>query len=164
MTRHAIEIPFHCDPMDCSPPSSYICGIPQMRLLEWWPFPFLGDFSQLKDWAQVSCITGWFFTSSATMEALSNNQWWLLILVQWTRNKAEINRYAVELPFHVKCAPKGGMKLLWWCFTLTEIISNMKCLIIIKFYMINWYYGISTISRGKQRWWYQSEVWEIPIL
>ena len=31
-----------CDPKDCSPPSSSVCGIPQARIL-WKPFPSSGD-------------------------------------------------------------------------------------------------------------------------
>ena len=39
------------------------------RILEWVAFPFLRRSSQPRDWTQVSCITGKFFTSWATREA-----------------------------------------------------------------------------------------------
>ena len=29
-----------CDPMDCSPPGSFVCGILQARILEWVAIPF----------------------------------------------------------------------------------------------------------------------------
>ena len=34
-----------CDPMDCSPPGSSVCGILQARTLEWVPFPSPGESS-----------------------------------------------------------------------------------------------------------------------
>ena len=39
------------------------------RILEWVAFPFSGESSQPRDWTQVSCIVGGFFTSWATKEA-----------------------------------------------------------------------------------------------
>ena len=53
-----------CDPMDCIVP-----GILQARKLEWVAFSFSRGSSQPRDWTQVSCIAGGFFTSSATREA-----------------------------------------------------------------------------------------------
>ena len=44
-------------------------GILQARILEWVAFPFSRGSSQPRDWAQVSCIAGRFFTSWATREA-----------------------------------------------------------------------------------------------
>ena len=39
------------------------------RILEWVAFPFFRGSSQSRDWTQVSCIAGRFFTSWATREA-----------------------------------------------------------------------------------------------
>ena len=44
-------------------------GILQTRILEWVAFPFSRGSSQPRDWTQVSCIAGRFFTSWATREA-----------------------------------------------------------------------------------------------
>ena len=52
-----------CDPMDYT-----VHGILQARILEWVAIPFSRS-SQPRDWTQVSCITGGFFTSWATGEA-----------------------------------------------------------------------------------------------
>ena len=41
----------------------------QARILEWVAFPFSRGSSQPRDWTQVSCIAGRFFTSWATTEA-----------------------------------------------------------------------------------------------
>ena len=46
-----------CDPMDCSPPDSSVCGVLQARILEW------GAISWLRDWTRISWIAGGFFTT-----------------------------------------------------------------------------------------------------
>ena len=46
-------------------------GILQARILEWVAVPFSSRSSQPRDWTQVSCIAGRFFTSWATREAHS---------------------------------------------------------------------------------------------
>ena len=46
-----------------------VLGILQARILEWVAFPSSRGYSQSKDWTQVSCIGGGFFTSWATREA-----------------------------------------------------------------------------------------------
>ena len=51
-----------CDPMDCSPPGSYVYGILQARTLEWVVLPFYRGSFRLSDGTQVSCIAGRFFT------------------------------------------------------------------------------------------------------
>ena len=43
----------------------------QAKILKWVAFPFSQGSSQLRDWTQVFCIAGGFFTSWATREALS---------------------------------------------------------------------------------------------
>ena len=53
-----------CDPMDCSPPGSFIYGIFQARILEWIAIPFSRGSSQPRDWTQFSCIADRFFTMS----------------------------------------------------------------------------------------------------
>ena len=57
--------PTLCDPMDYT-----VHGILQARILQWVAFPFSGGSPQSRDWTQVSCIAGGFFTSWATREAL----------------------------------------------------------------------------------------------
>jgi len=52
------------DPMDYT-----VRGILQASIPEWVAVPFSRGSSQPKDWTQVSCIVGRFFTSWATREA-----------------------------------------------------------------------------------------------
>ena len=47
----------------CDPMGYIVHGIIQTRILEWVAFPFSRGSSQPEDWAQVSRITGRFFTS-----------------------------------------------------------------------------------------------------
>ena len=49
--------PTLCNPMDYT-----VHGIPQARILEWVAFSFSRESSQSRDWTQVSCIAGGFFT------------------------------------------------------------------------------------------------------
>ena len=56
-----------CDPMDHTVP-----GILQVRILEWVSIPFSRGSSWSRDWTQVSCIAGEFFTGLATRKALNN--------------------------------------------------------------------------------------------
>ena len=44
-------------------------GILQARILEWVAMPSSRGSSQLRDWTQVSCVAGEFFTIWATREA-----------------------------------------------------------------------------------------------
>ena len=53
--------PIHCSPMDYT-----VHGILQARILEWLAFFFSRGFSQPRDWTQVSCIAGRFFTNWTT--------------------------------------------------------------------------------------------------
>ena len=57
------------DPVDCSPPGCSVHGILQARMLEWVAMPSSRGSSQSKDWMQVSCTSGGFFTIWTTREA-----------------------------------------------------------------------------------------------
>ena len=53
-------------PMDCSPPGASVHGILQARTLEWIAIAFSRGSSQPRDWTQVCCPAGRFFTIWAT--------------------------------------------------------------------------------------------------
>ena len=59
----AQSCPALCNPMDYT-----VHGILQAGILEWVAFPFSKGSSQTRDWTQVSCIAGRFFTSWAIRE------------------------------------------------------------------------------------------------
>ena len=61
--------PTLCNPRDCSLPGFSVCGIFQARVLEWVAISFSRGSSWPRDWTQVSCIVGSFFTIWATREA-----------------------------------------------------------------------------------------------
>ena len=52
----AKSCPTLCDPMDCSPPGSYVHGILQARILEWVAIPFPRGSFQPRNRTCVSCI------------------------------------------------------------------------------------------------------------
>ena len=59
-----------CVQLFATPWSDYtVHAILQVRILEWVALPFSRGSSQPRDWTQVSCIAGGFFTSWATREA-----------------------------------------------------------------------------------------------
>ena len=58
-----------CNPMDCSPPVSFVCEIFQARILEWVAILFSRGLSWPRDQTQVSYIAGRFFTVWTTREA-----------------------------------------------------------------------------------------------
>ena len=51
----AQSCPTLCDPRDCSPPGSSVCGILQARILEWVSRPFSRGSSWPRDQTQVFC-------------------------------------------------------------------------------------------------------------
>ena len=59
-----------CDPMDCSPPGSFVHGILQMRIQEWVVISYSRRSSWPRDQTQVSWIAGRFFPVWATRERL----------------------------------------------------------------------------------------------
>ena len=67
-----------CDPMDCSPPGSSVLGISQARILECFTTSFSRGSSWPRDWTQVSCKAGRFFTDWANREASLKITW-----LQW---------------------------------------------------------------------------------
>ena len=58
-------------PIDCSMPGSSVHGILQAGILEYVAISFSRESSQPRNWTQVSCIAGWFFTDWAMREAHS---------------------------------------------------------------------------------------------
>ena len=51
-----------CNPMDCSPPCFSVHGISQARILEWVPFPSLGDLPNPGIECVFPALAGGFFT------------------------------------------------------------------------------------------------------
>ena len=61
---------WHCDPMDCSPPSSSVHGIIQARILGWIAIFFSRVSSWPRGQTRVSCIGRQILYHCATWEAL----------------------------------------------------------------------------------------------
>ena len=64
-----LQYPWLGNPMDRGAWRATVHGILQARKLEWVAFPFSRGSSQHRDWTQVSCIAGKFFTNWAIREA-----------------------------------------------------------------------------------------------
>ena len=78
--------PILCDPIDCSTPGSPAPGISQARKLEWITIPFSRRSSQSRDWTQVSCTVGRFFTNWATREVMAQSIQYMFSSVQISRS------------------------------------------------------------------------------
>ena len=52
-----------CDPVDYSPPGSFVHGILQARTLEWLPFPSPGDLPDPGTEPASPALAGGFFTT-----------------------------------------------------------------------------------------------------
>ena len=96
--------PTLCNPMDRSPPGSFVHGILQAGILECIDIPFSRGSFQSRDWTWVSCIAGEFFTVWATRE-------WF--------NSLEHRRKALLLVMYSAAA-----KLLQSCPTLCDPIDD----------------------------------------
>ena len=62
-----------CNPIDCCPPGSSVHGIFQARILEWVAISFSRGSSRPRDWTQVSCLAGGFFTTKPTGTSYSKD-------------------------------------------------------------------------------------------
>ena len=76
-------------PCGLSPPGSSVRGILQARILEWVVMSSSRGSSQPRDWTQVSCVAGVFFTIWATREGLKVAFVYLNILIFPTTFKFE---------------------------------------------------------------------------
>ena len=92
-----------CNPMDCSLPGSSVHGNFQARILEWVASFFFRESSWPRDWTQVSCITGRFFTDWAIREALP----------LWFPSK----KHSMEVGWEVMMQQRNSS---WWRLALPE--------------------------------------------
>ena len=123
--------------MDCSPPGSSVHGIFQARILEWVVIPFSRGSSWLKDWTQVSCIAGQFFTIWAILYQLSHKGSWSKLEwvaypfssgSSWPMNRTRVSALQADsLPAEPQGKPKntgvGSLSLLQRIF-LTQQLSQ----------------------------------------
>ena len=65
--------PILCNALDSSQPGSFILGIFQARILKWIAISFYREYCRPRDWIQVSCTAGRFFTEPP------GNQPWIFI-------------------------------------------------------------------------------------
>ena len=78
-------------PTLCNPMDYIVHGILQARILEWVAFPFSRGSSQPRDWTQVSCNAGGFFTIWTTRKP-KNTGVGSLSLLQWIFPNQELNQ------------------------------------------------------------------------
>ena len=121
-----------CNPMNCSPPGSSVHGIFQARLLECIAISFSRVSSQPRNWTQVSCIHGRFFTDWATnnhsvKEWRLRNDDYIMLSEKWINSynqynpkfyktikieREKIQKYWIYFIF--LAAPHGMQDLISW--------------------------------------------------
>ena len=69
-----------CNPMNCSPPGSSVCGILQARILEWVAISSSRGSSRSRDQTPVSWIAGRFFAHWAIGDKSQNIKKWMFSL------------------------------------------------------------------------------------
>ena len=81
--------------MDCILPGSSVYSISHARILEWVAIPFSRGSSPPRDWTQVFCIAGRFFTVWATWENQYLNK--LLLKTNKKTQRSQINEFIIFL-------------------------------------------------------------------
>ena len=126
--------------MDCSPPGSSVHGLLQARILEWVGIPFSRGswILRLRDWTQVYCIAGQFFTIWAFLYQLSHQgsprilEWVAYPISSgssWPRNRTRVSALQVDsLPAELSrkpiLLPKLDLKIYFLedCFLWPPVI------------------------------------------
>jgi len=137
-------------------------GILQARILEWVAFPFSKASSQPRDWTQVSCIAGGFFTSWATKEA---QEYWVgsLSLLQGIFPAQESNRgllHCRQILYQLNYEGSPyTMKALHF-----SLCSQLSCWRAHRLHYCSLYTMTGTSPKGKGSLWraVQSSQWYIP--
>ena len=91
------HVQLFCDPMDQSPPVSSIEGTPQARILEWLPFPPLGDLSDPGSNPSLLCLLHWQADSSPLHHQGSP---YILSSGKWFRRRKAANKGLLSYNYH----------------------------------------------------------------
>ena len=94
--------------MNCSPLGSSVHEIHQARMLEWVAISLLQEVFQPRDWTQLACISGRFFTIWATREA----PYIYIYIYIWVR--------LFELWFCLSICQEWDCWIIWQCYQLFE--------------------------------------------
>ena len=123
-------------PTLCNPMNYTVHGILQARILEWVAFPFSRGSSQPRDWTQVSCIAGGFFTRWATRGSLAI---WLILLYFCV----EIKQCKFDIDLRIwRCF--GYLLLSFGCSALFSIVNPVLLC-------------DTCLSHRETYWWLQSQ-------
>ena len=123
-----------CDPMDCSPPGSSVCGILWARILEWVAMPFSRGSFWPRDRTWVSYTAGRFFIIWATrptpLKRWSSSKARTYTVKVALRGRHSLDLWAVFWPSSLKWAGCSVMKI--W-----ELIMLMMCKCILAI-LLSW--------------------------
>ena len=113
-------------PTLCNPMDYRIHGSLQARILEWVAFPFSRGSSQPRDWTQVSCIAGRFFTSWATRDAYPFSSGSFLTQ-ESNQGPLRCRRILYQLSYQGSPPLLKGFIKLFLSITYTIILVSCRC-------------------------------------
>ena len=120
-----------CDPMDCSPPGSFVHGILQARLLEWVSIPFSRGSSQPRDQTRVSYTAHRFFSVWATRKYTRGwVAYWHLFLMVLEAGKSKI-KVPADLLFAESLLP-GSQTVVFLCPHKSEMARKLSGISLIR--------------------------------
>ena len=132
-----------CDPMNCSPPGSYVHGILQAGILEWVAIAFSKGSSRPRDWTQVSCIAEELMLLNCGVgeDSFFFFFWRRLLRVPWTTRRSN---QSILKEISPECSLEGLMlklKLQYFGYLMRRADSLEKTLMLGK------------IEGGRRRGW-----------
>ena len=138
----ALSCPFLWNPMECSSPGSFVFGILQARILECVAIVFSSGNSWLRDWIQVSRISGRFFTiwakwttKNAEHERIDAFNFWCWITLlrsPWTARRANKSMLKEIKPEYSSEGLILQLKLQYFCHLMWRVNSLEKTLMLGK--------------------------------
>ena len=92
-----------CNPMDFSPPGSFVCGILQARILEWLAIFFYRGSSRSRDRIHISCISCIELSPALEKDLPFEPPWWMIRIQKNAKFKRVIMKQIPGFP----CWPTG---------------------------------------------------------
>ena len=146
------------------PPGSSVQRILQARILKWVAIPFSRASSWPRDWSQVSCIAGRFFTLWATREAPLMYDWLDVLMLKMREKKVGVGDYSEVLEGRKRKLAvifNGNIRsfffIFWW---EASHVKNLRCFRKYCLKVLNWQLDINIWNSGEwfkvetSKWWW----------
>ena len=129
-----------CDSLDYT-----VHGIFQVRILEWVAVPFSREISQFRDWTQVSCIAGRFFTRWTTREAQEYVNQSITFTEHMKTSLTSLLRS--DMMSHWNISERQEASYKYFCYSKIFSLSKTDCLLKAQKALETWFHFNSLISK-----------------